>query len=90
MDDNKDIHYGIKALKRTTIHLSKGLYQEIKKSLQLKIKMEQKMIKKVKKLIFKWCLNKISKKKQDLRIDLPTVGLETFKQCKKLELKELF
>ena len=22
------------------------------------------------------------KKKQDLRIDLPTIGLETFKQCK--------
>ena len=27
------------------------------------------------------------KKKQDLRIDLPTVGLQTFKQCKLAGLK---
>ena len=27
------------------------------------------------------CFSKISQKKQDLRIDLPTVGLKTFKQC---------
>ena len=32
-------------------------------------------------------LVKFPKKKQDLRIDLPTVGLNTFKQCKSAGLK---
>ena len=32
-------------------------------------------------------LIKFPKKKQDLRIDLPTVGLNTFKQCKSAGLK---
>ena len=27
------------------------------------------------------------KKRQDLRVDLPTIGLETLKQCKKAGLK---
>ncbi len=32
-------------------------------------------------------LVKFPKKKQDLRIDLPTIGLKTFKQCKIAGLK---
>jgi len=32
-------------------------------------------------------LIKLPKKKQDLRIDLPTIGLETLKDCKKYGLK---
>ena len=32
-------------------------------------------------------LIKLPKKKQDLRIDLPTIGLDTFKDCKKAGLK---
>ena len=32
-------------------------------------------------------LIKFPKKKQDLRMDLPTVGLNTFKDCKKFGLK---
>ena len=32
-------------------------------------------------------LVKFPKKKQDLRVDLPTVGLNTFKQCKAAGLK---
>tara|TARA_B100000780_G_scaffold46255_1_gene28806 strand:- start:410 stop:1201 length:792 start_codon:yes stop_codon:yes gene_type:complete len=32
-------------------------------------------------------LIKLPKKKQDLRIDLPTIGLDTFKDCKKVGLK---
>ena len=32
-------------------------------------------------------LVKLPKKKQDFRIDLPTVGLQTFKQCKSAGLK---
>ena len=35
----------------------------------------------------KGVLAKFPKKKQDLRIDLPTIGLETIKQCKKVGLK---
>ena len=49
----------------------------------------QKMLKKCisKKLRNKGVLVKFPKKKQDLRIDLPTIGLKTFKQCKSAGLK---
>ena len=49
----------------------------------------QKMLKKCKSRKFrnKGVLVKFPKKKQDLRIDLPTVGLKTFKQCKAAGLK---
>ena len=48
----------------------------------------KKMIQKVKKSInlLKGSY-KISKKRQDTRVDLPTIGLETFKQCKIAGLK---
>ena len=32
-------------------------------------------------------LIKLPKKKQDKRVDLPTIGIETFKQCKNAGLK---
>ena len=32
-------------------------------------------------------LIKFPKKKQDLRVDLPTIGIDTFKDCKKSGLK---
>ena len=32
-------------------------------------------------------LIKLPKKKQDLRVDLPTIGLDTFKDCKKVNIK---
>ena len=49
----------------------------------------QKMLKKCRSKKFKnrGVLVKFPKKKQDLRIDLPTVGLKTFKQCKLAGLK---
>tara|TARA_Y100001970_G_scaffold255071_1_gene331419 strand:+ start:511 stop:1305 length:795 start_codon:yes stop_codon:yes gene_type:complete len=49
----------------------------------------EKMLKKCKskKNINNGVLVKFPKKKQDLRIDLPTVGLKTLKQCKKAGLK---
>ena len=49
----------------------------------------QKLLKKLKNKKFKnkGVLVKFPKKKQDLRIDLPTVGLKTFKQCKSAGLK---
>ena len=49
----------------------------------------QKMLKKCKSKKFsnQGVLVKLPKKKQDFRIDLPTVGLQTFKQCKSAGLK---
>ncbi len=49
----------------------------------------QQMLKRCKSLRFKnqGVLVKLPKKKQDLRIDLPTVGLQTLKQCKSAGLK---
>ena len=49
----------------------------------------QKMLKKCKNKKFKYkgVLVKFPKKKQDLRIDLPTIGLKTLKQCKFAGLK---
>ena len=49
----------------------------------------EKMLKKCKNKKFRnnGVLVKFPKKKQDLRIDLPTVGLKTFKQCKMAGLK---
>ena len=41
----------------------------------------------IKKLINSGVLVKYPKKGQDLRIDLPTVGLKTFSQCKTAGLK---
>ena len=47
------------------------------------------MIKKIKKIdkIPSGVLVKYPKKKQDSRVDLPTIGLETLKQCKVAGLK---
>ena len=49
----------------------------------------EKMLKKCKSKKFRnnGVLVKFPKKKQDLRIDLPTVGLKTLKQCKSAGLK---
>jgi len=49
----------------------------------------QKMLQKIKnkKNTLKGVLVKFPKKKQDLRIDLPTIGLKTLMQCKKTGLK---
>ena len=49
----------------------------------------KKMIKKVKKISKSpnGVLLKFPKKRQDMRVDLPTIGLETLKQCKTAGLK---
>tara|TARA_B100001741_G_C16489506_1_gene568980 strand:+ start:198 stop:989 length:792 start_codon:yes stop_codon:yes gene_type:complete len=48
----------------------------------------KKMLQTLKKTKFsKGILIKFPKKKQDLRADLPTIGLETFKDCKKANVK---
>ena len=46
------------------------------------------MLKKIKKIdTLKGILVKFPKKKQDLRVDLPTIGLKTLRQCKNAGLK---
>ena len=49
----------------------------------------QRMLKKIKKIknIEKGVLVKFPKKKQDIRVDLPTIGLKTLKQCKMSGIK---
>ena len=89
--DKKDIQCGEKALKRT------GNYSFVQGAICRNNKViafegsrgTQKMIKKVKKITKfpNGVLIKYPKKRQDLRVDLPTVGLETLKQCKMAGLK---
>ena len=49
----------------------------------------EKMLRKIRKdsKINNGVLIKYPKKKQDLRVDLPTIGLDTLKQCKKAGIK---
>ncbi len=89
--DKKDINCGLKALKKT------GNFSFVQAVVCRNNKIEalegsggtQQMIKRLKKLnkLPSGVLIKFPKKKQDLRVDLPTVGLETLKQCKKAGLK---
>ena len=89
--DKKDINCGEKALKKT------GNFSFVQGAICRNNKIEalegsggtEQMIKKIKKLnkLPNGILMKFPKKKQDLRIDLPTIGLKTFKQCKKVGIK---
>ena len=89
--DKKDIKCGEKALNKS------GNFSFIQGAICRNNKIEafegsggtQKMIKKVKKITKSpnGILIKFPKKRQDLRVDLPTIGLETLKQCKKAGLK---
>lgn len=45
------------------------------------------MIKSVTKSKIKGILIKLPKTKQDLRVDLPTIGIDTFKDCKEAGIK---
>ena len=87
-NDNKSINQGIK-------YLSKSNNLDHVQALVVK---DNKIIAKedsqgTKKMLFKLKRNsggiliKIPKKRQDLRIDLPTIGLQTLKDCKKNGLK---
>jgi len=59
--------------------ISKETFKGTKKMLQL---IDKKKHKKTKGILIKF-----PKKKQDLRIDLPTIGLDTLKDCKKIGIK---
>ena len=90
-EDKIDINKAIKTLNRLGKYtFSQGTVVRNKKVIAIEGKGgTQKMLKrcKSKKLKNKGVLVKLPKKGQDLRIDLPTVGLSTLKQCKLTGLK---
>jgi UDP-2,3-diacylglucosamine hydrolase len=85
--DKQDINQSIKALNKTKAYnYSQGAVSRNNKVIAIEGKEgTQKMLKKIKNR-GSGVLVKFPKKKQDFRIDLPTVGLNTFKQCKKAGL----
>ena len=92
-DDIADIKKAINALKKLgKYNFSQGAVARNKKIIAIEGKDgTQKMLKncKRKKFMNRGVLVKFPKVKQDLRIDLPTVGLKTLIQCKKAGLKGL-
>jgi len=90
-EDKIDINKAIKTLNRLGKYtFSQGTVVRNKKVIAVEGKGgTQKMLKRCKSKKFrnKGVLVKFPKKKQDLRIDLPTVGLKTLKQCKSAGLK---
>ena len=90
-EDKIDINKAIKTLNRLGKYtFSQGTVVRDKKVIAIEGKDgTQKMLKRCKSKKFrnKGVLVKFPKKKQDLRIDLPTVGLKTLKQCKSAGLK---
>ena len=90
-EDKIDIHQAIKTLSRLGKYtFSQGTVVRNEKVIAIEGKGgTQKMLKRCKSKKFKnkGVLVKLPKKGQDLRIDLPTVGLRTLKQCKLAGLK---
>ena len=88
IQDKQDINQSIKALNKTRAYsYSQGAVSRNNKVIAIEGKEgTQKMLKKIKNR-GSGVLVKFPKKKQDFRIDLPTIGLNTFKQCKKSGLK---
>ena len=90
-EDKGDIKKAITTLNRLGKYtFSQGVVIRNKKVVAIEDKTgTQKMLKrcKSKKIIKKGVLVKFPKRKQDLRIDLPTVGLRTLTQCKSSRLK---
>ena len=91
ISDKKDIQFGEKALKKSgNFSFVQGVVCRSNKILALEGSGgTKKMIQRVKKnnKSLKGVLIKFPKKRQDTRVDLPTIGLETFKQCKIAGLK---
>jgi UDP-2,3-diacylglucosamine hydrolase len=88
--DQADIDNALKQLKRSNQYNHvQGAISRNKHVIFEKKDGTQKMIKKIKKIknINNGVLVKFPKKKQDLRVDLPTVGLNTLKQCKVAGIK---
>ena len=90
-EDKIDIKKAITTLSRLgKYNFSQGVVVRNKKVVAIEGRDgTQKMLKrcKIKKFINKGVLVKFPKKKQDLRIDLPAIGLKTLKQCESAGLK---
>jgi DUF1009 family protein len=90
-NDREDIKKAISILgKLNGYNFSQGIVVKNKKILEIEGNNgTKKMLEKIKKnfLFQNSVLVKFPKKKQDLRIDLPTIGLETLSQCKKAGVK---
>ena len=90
-EDKADINKAIRTLNRLSKYtFSQGVVVRNKKVVAIEGKGgTQKMLKRCKSKKFrnKGVLVKFPKRKQDLRIDLPTVGLRTLIQCKSSRLK---
>ena len=87
--EKKEIVKGIKELKKINSHNhtqaviirdNKIISRETRKGTKV-------MIKSVTKSKIKGILIKLPKAKQDLRVDLPTIGIDTFKDCNKAGIK---
>jgi DUF1009 family protein len=91
IEDKIDIKKAITTLIKTgKYNFSQGVVVRNRKVVSIEGKSgTEKMLKKCKSKKFrnKGVLVKFPKKKQDLRIDLPTVGLKTLTQCKSVGLK---
>ena len=89
--DKKDITNAIKTLnKLDQYNFSQAAVSRKSKIIAIEKKEgTQKMLKKIRliKNIKSGVLVKLPKKKQDIRIDLPTIGLNTLRQCKNAGLK---
>ena len=89
--DHTDIRKAVKTLNNLKeYNYSQGVVVRNKKIVSVEGKGGTKKLlekSKSKKFQNQGVLVKFPKKKQDLRVDLPTIGLETFKQCKKAGLK---
>ena len=88
--DKIDIRNALNALKKSSQHSHvQGVISRNNNVVLEKREGTQATLKKIKKIkkIVSGVLVKYPKKKQDLRIDLPTIGLSTLKQCKISGLK---
>ena len=90
LKDKIDIKNALKVLNKTNQYSHiQGAISRNNIAILEKREGTQKMLKKMKKIknIIKGVLVKFPKKKQDYRIDLPTIGLKTLKQCKMSGIK---
>ncbi len=90
LQDKNDIRYALKALSKSNqySHIQGAVSRNNIVILEKK-EGTQKMLKNIKKIknIVNGVLVKFPKKKQDYRVDLPTIGLKTLKQCKMSGIK---
>ena len=87
--DNIDINYGVKFLKKTNPYsFVQAVIVKNKKVLQTESRSgTEMMLKKIKSKHENSILIKLPKPKQDLKIDLPTIGFKTLKYCKLKKIK---